>query len=118
VTGPSGRRRSGVNASLTPRRPRRDVENPEFAALFQRLLRAWTRRAGAGDLDALASMAAHGDEVDAHLLDAIAMLRDEPHCYSWQEIGDALGISRQAAQQRFGKVGGARRVGGQPGRLR
>jgi hypothetical protein len=41
----TARRRSGVNRALT-KRPRREVENPEFAALFRRLLRAWTRRAG------------------------------------------------------------------------
>jgi hypothetical protein len=35
-----------------------------------------------------------------------------------REVADALGISRQAAQQRFRKAGGARRPGGQRGSLR
>jgi hypothetical protein len=48
----------------------------------------------------------------------IAMLRHEPWSYSWRQVADALGISRQAAQQRFRKAGGHRRPGGQPGSLR
>jgi hypothetical protein len=82
-------------------------------------MRAYTRRVGAdGDLDAFAEFAALLDEGDGHLTDMVAMLRHEPWSYSWAEIGRALGISRQSAQERFAKAGGARQPGGQPGRLR
>jgi hypothetical protein len=110
--------RSDVNATLTPAGRRRAVENPEFAAFIRRILRAYGRRAGGGDLDALGDLARLRDEIDGHLADVIAMLRHEPWSYSWREIAEALGISRQAAQQRFRQAGGARRPGGQPGNLR
>jgi hypothetical protein len=110
--------RSGVRSPLTPKRPRRQVENPEYGAFVRRILRAYTRRAGAGDLDALADLARLRDELDGHLADAVAVLRHEPSCYSWRDIAGALGITRQTAQQRWRKAGGARRPGGQPGNLR
>lgn len=109
----------GVNTSLTPEPPRSQVETAAWVQMFPRLLRAWVRRARhEGDLDALAALARHRDEVDAHLIDMVALLRAEPWSYSWQQIADALGCSRQAAQQRWHKAGGARRPGGQPGDLR
>jgi hypothetical protein len=87
--------------------------------MFPRLLRAWVRRAQRdGDLDALTALAQHRDEVDAHLVDMVAVLRAEPWSYSWSEIAAALGITRQSAQERFRKAGGTRRPGGQPGHLR
>jgi hypothetical protein len=114
----AGRQRpSGDKAALTPAPPRREVENPEFAAFVRRILRAYARRIGAGDLDALADLAQLRAELDGHLLDAVAALRHD-HAYSWQELAEVLGTSRQAVQQRWGKVGGARRAGGQPGNLR
>jgi hypothetical protein len=116
VTEPA--RRSGVNDALTPE-PRYEVETSVWVQMFPRLLRAWIRRARAeGDLDALAALARHRDEVDAHLVDMVAVLRAEPWSYSWQQIADALGTSRQAVQQRWHKAGGDRRPGGQPGNLR
>ena len=111
-------RGSGVRSALTPARRRREVENPEFIGFVRRILRAMTRRAGAGDLDALAEVARLRDELDGHLADAVTMLRAEPCCYSWREIAAALGITRQTAQERWRKAGGARRPGGQPGNLR
>ncbi|HEV8424299.1 MAG TPA: hypothetical protein VGS14_03800, partial [Actinomycetes bacterium] len=56
VTLASPARRSGVKARLTPAPRRREVENPEFAAFIRRILRAYARRAGASDLDALAEL--------------------------------------------------------------
>jgi hypothetical protein len=116
---PDPARRSGVKASLTPGGPGYAVETSTWVQMFPRLLRAWVRRARTeGDLDALAALARHRDEVDAHLVDMVAVLRAEPWSYSWQQIADALGTSRQAVQQRWHKAGGDRRPGGQPGGLR
>jgi hypothetical protein len=100
-------RRSAVRPALTPTPRRREVENPEFAAFIRRILRAYARRAGAGDLDAL-----------GHLADAVAVLRHEPWSYSWREIADALGVTRQTAHEKYRKASGVRRSGGQPGNLR
>jgi hypothetical protein len=111
-------RRPGVRADRTPERPRRQVENLEYGAFLRRVLRAYTRRAGAGDLDALADLARLRDELDGHLADAVAVLRHEPWSYSWREIAGALGTKRHTAYERFRKAGGARRPGGQPARLR
>ncbi len=88
------------------------------AAMVSRCLRALARHVGDGALHDLAELARLDQEVHGHLLDAVARLRAEPWCYSWSAIGQELGVSAQAAQQRFGKVGGARRPGGQPGHLR
>jgi hypothetical protein len=102
---------------LTPAPRRREVENPEFAAFTRRVLRAYARRAGAGDLDALEDLARLREELEGHMADVVAALRGD-WAYSWAEIAGALGISRQAAQQRWSKAGGRRRPGGQPGHLR
>jgi hypothetical protein len=111
-------RQSGVRRALTPKRPRREVENPEFGEFVKRILRAYARRIGDGDLTALGDLAQLRDEIDGHLVDAVAKLRHEPWSYSWSQIAAALGITRQSAQERFRKAGGARRAGGQPGHLR
>jgi hypothetical protein len=110
-------RRAGVNRALTPAPRQREIEAPEFAAFLRRILRAYARRVAAGDLDALGDLARLREELDGHLTDAVAALRND-WAYSWQEIAQVLGISRQAAQQRWRKAGGARQPGGQPGHLR
>jgi len=89
-----------VKAGLTPKRPRRHVENDEYSAFVRRILRAYSRRAGDGDVEALALMLGLAEEIDAATAEAVKDLRD---CgYSWAEIGARLGITRQAAQQRWG----------------
>ena len=48
----------------------------------------------------------------------VAYLRsEEGGAYSWADIGEALGMTRQSAQGRFGGEG-ARQPGGQPAHLR
>jgi hypothetical protein len=116
---PPTERAPGVRRTLTPERPKRRKETSEFPGLFRRLTRAYSRRVGAeGDLDAFAAYAKLLEEGEGHLTDMVAMLRHEPWSYSWAQIGQALGITRQSAQERFAKAGGARRPGGQPGDLR
>jgi hypothetical protein len=50
-------------------------------------------------LDALAHLAAVGERVDWALLSVVGEARARG--VSWQAIGTALGVSKQAAQQRF-----------------
>ena len=88
-----------VKAGLTPKRPRGQVENDEYGAFVRRILRAYSRRVGDGDVEALVLLAGLAQEVDAAMAEAVKGLR--AHGYSWAEIGARLGISRQAAQQRW-----------------
>ncbi|MEU8656929.1 hypothetical protein AB0C31_09405 [Actinoplanes philippinensis] len=80
---------------------RRDVvENDEYAAFIRRILRAYGRRVATGDVEALRDMVALSSELDTAVGEAVKGLRS--HGYSWAEIADRLGISRQAAHQRWG----------------
>jgi hypothetical protein len=89
-----------VKARLTPKRPRRQVENDEYTAFVRRILRACSRRVGDGDIEALALMLGLADEIDTAIAEAVKGLRARG--YSWAEIGARLGITRQAARQRWG----------------
>ena len=92
--------RSGVNKPLTPGRRRRVVENDDYAYFARRVITAYSRRVAAGDIDAITGMAQLADELDAAIRHAITGLRNRG--YSWADIGTRLGITRQAAQQRWG----------------
>ncbi|MEU8316633.1 hypothetical protein [Micromonospora sp. NPDC049033] len=93
-----------VKKPLTPRIPsprRRDVvENDAFAAFARRIIRAHGRRVADGDVEALRDLVALSSVIDDAITDAVIGLR--AFGYSWAEIGQRLGISRQAAQQRWG----------------
>src|SRR5947207_3400736 len=84
------------------KRAKRAVENDQFDAFARRILAAYARRVANGDIEALRSLAALSSEVDAVTRLAVAGLRKSPYRYSWQEIADRLGVSRQAAQMRYG----------------
>jgi hypothetical protein len=89
-------------AGLTAKRPRRPVENDEYGAFVRRILHAYAHRVGDGDVEALALMLGLAEEIDIAIAEAVKGLRG---CgYSWAEIGSRLGITRQAAQQRWGAV--------------
>jgi len=90
---------------LTPKRRDRVVENPEYAAFACRILRAAARRVGDGDIEGLAGLVALRTEVDAAIAAAIDGLRSPKWAYSWAQIAQVLGTTRQAAQQRYGKQG-------------
>ena len=97
-----------VKARLTPKRPRRQVENDEYAAFVRRILRACSRRVGDGDVEALALMLGLAEEIDTAIAEAVEGLG--AYGYFWASIGARLGITRQAAQQRWGAAG-RRRLG-------
>ena len=101
---PPAERRSGVNGSLTPKRRTRVTENDEYAAFLRRAIRAYSRRIASGDIDAIPVMTALADDFDQGVRDAITGLRAQG--YSWADIALRLGISRQAAQQRWGTTPG------------
>ena len=89
-----------VNGSLTPKRARPVVENDDYAAFARRILRAYARRIANGDIESLSLMTGLAADIDTALQDAVNGLR--AFGYSWAEIGSRLGITRQAAQQRWG----------------
>jgi hypothetical protein len=87
---------------LTPKRARRLVENDEYAAFARRIVRAYARRVADGDVEALALMLGLSADLDTAIAQAVIGLRT--FGYSWAEIGSTLGITRQAAQQRWGQA--------------
>jgi hypothetical protein len=98
-----------VRSALTPKprkRPRRQVETTEFDAFVRRILRAYARRVAAGDVEALRPLAQLSSEVDAVTRLAVAGLRQSPYSYSWSEIADRLGVTKQTAHERYGDRSG------------
>jgi hypothetical protein len=89
-----------VKTPLTSNRAVRVRENEEYAAFARRVLRAYARRVATGDVEALTLMTDLAEEIDSAISQAVTGLRG--FGYSWAEIGSRLGITRQAAQQRWG----------------
>ena len=71
-----------------------------YAAFMARAVRAYVRRAEAGDDDALLALVQLRAQVD----DAIHQAGRAMHAngFSWAEIAAPLGVTRQAAAMRFG----------------
>jgi hypothetical protein len=87
---------------LTPNRRRnrrRHVENTDYAGFARRVLAAHGRPVAAGDIEGLPELVALATELDDAITTAVAGLRDRG--YSWADIATRLGISRQAAHQRW-----------------
>lgn len=80
------------------------AETSDYVGMLRRCLKALGRRAAEGDLDALAAFA----ELDALIPEEMTTAARHAHAlgFSWTEIGTALGVSRQAARQRFGVLEG------------
>ena len=97
-------RPSGVKKPLTPKRRYRVVENDEYAAFLRRVIRAYSRRVAAGDIEAIAVMNRLGTDLEEATRQAITGLRG--FGYSWADIALRLGITRQGAQQRWGEPPG------------
>lgn len=95
----SAEHRRAVKAGLTPGGVRRVVQNDEFTAFARRVLRTLGRRVAAGDVEALPALARLAADLDDSIGDAVAGLRAGG--YSWTEIAARLGVSKQAAHQRW-----------------
>ena len=76
------------------------VESDEFAAFARRVVRAFGRRIGDGDLWALGDLVALRDQVDDAIRAGVDTSRQQ-HGFSWTEIARELGVTRQAARQRY-----------------
>lgn len=77
------------------------VENDEYTGALTRMIRALGRRAGQGDPYDLQHLLFLGRLADEQLGVAVETLRRDGG-YSWADIGTACGMTRQAAQQRWG----------------
>lgn len=94
----------GVGKRGGRRRSRREKpEAPELAAASKRFARALVGRAAEGDDVAFEQLAEVRASVDVALGDAARGLLAAG--YSWAEVGSRLGITKQAARQRFGRIG-------------
>lgn len=81
----------------------RTVETTEYLSMIRRCLVAASRRVADADAVDLADFAIVCRATDDLL--ALAVAGQRRNGSSWSDIGDALGITRQAAQQRFGGRG-------------
>jgi len=77
------------------------TDNSEFLAMVERMIRAAARRCGASDESDLADLLLLKRALDQALIFAIHEQLKSGR--SWAHIGSALGLSRQGAQQRYGK---------------
>jgi hypothetical protein len=75
------------------------IENDEYGAFIRRILHAYARRVGGGDVEALALMLGPAEEIGTSVAEAVKGPRGRG--YSWAEIGPRLGVTRQATQQRW-----------------
>jgi hypothetical protein len=78
------------------------VENADYFQMVGRMVRGMGKRGANGDYTDLTEMA----KVQQMMTDAMQAAVDgmrEQQGYSWADIGEGLGITRQAAQQRFGR---------------
>lgn len=89
------------DAPVAVKREKKVVELPEYVKFARRILRATGRRIQDRDIEGLAGLAELRNEIDEQMKTTAKALNAQG--YSWAEIGRVLGVSKQAAQQRFGK---------------
>lgn len=75
------------------------TDNTEFFKMIRRMLKAGGKRAGNADEYDLKDYASLGETVELNLKEAIKVQRDNGK--SWTDIGNSLGMTKQAAHKRF-----------------
>lgn len=78
------------------------VETPEYAAMLRRMIRAYGRRVAQESEVDLGEMLQLREELEKAIATAVAGQRELGQ--SWAYIGRGLGVTRQAAQMRYGNV--------------
>lgn len=75
------------------------TDNTDFFKMIERMLKAGSRRAGNADEHDLAHFASLKNILEDQLRQSVWMQRNQGK--SWADIGNALGITKQAAFKRF-----------------
>jgi hypothetical protein len=87
----------------------------QFYAGIRRQLVALGSRVGAADHYALAEMVQLRELFEEQMEAAIAQLRNDPdYPATWEDIAEALGMTKSAARKKYQHLGGLRRRGAQP----
>lgn len=81
------------------------IETPEYADMLERMVRAYARRVADGDPVDLGRMVEIRAAFDQALVVAVRGQRDAG--FSWREVGEGLGTTRQSAQITFGRKAGS-----------
>lgn len=81
-------------------RTRKDYEAKDVAAAAGRMIRGLVKRAGTGDQEALYELVKLQDQLAAAITEAGARMHVQAD-YSYSALASELGVSRQAARQRF-----------------
>lgn len=68
--------------------------------MLRRMVRAYGKRVADADPEDFATMVALRDDLDAAMRTAVQGITTR---HSWTDIADALGVTRQAARQKWGK---------------
>ena len=79
---------------------KKQVETSDWLKMLSRMIRAAGRRVGDSDEHELAQLAGLRDQLDQAIRFAIQGQRSSGR--SWSHIGQALGLTRQGAFQRYG----------------
>lgn len=83
-------------------RAKRVRENGEYRAMLIRMIRAYGDRVAVSDDFDLAEMITVRDELEAAIATAVTGQRAN-FGMSWASVALGLGVTRQAAQQRYGR---------------
>lgn len=81
---------------------KRRKETPEYAGMVRRVTAGLGHRVASGDIASLPLLEVQRVWSEAVMGLAIQSLV-EKHGYSWTEVARELGVSRQAARQRWGR---------------
>lgn len=70
--------------------------------MLRRMVKGLGRRIADGDPADLADAIRLQRELDSVIREAVAGMREQAG-FSWQQLADELGVSKQAAQQKYGR---------------
>ena len=83
--------------------PKKPTDSVDYLAFMTRVTKNLARRAVDDGVDTLHSLGVIYKLHDQVMHDLVAYLRsEEGGAHTWEAIGDALGVTRSAAQKRFG----------------
>lgn len=86
--------------TTTIREAERFSDHGQFAGMMRRMVAAYQRRIADADPYDLVLLMGLRDQLDEAIAKAVTSMHETG--FSWAEIAEPLGITRQAAQQRWG----------------